>query len=488
LTPTTHIAEPKRRIVQPFVVLIIALILTGVATYFVHRSTTAEDTVRFDYYTRQAEADIIARTDLYRALLRSGRALLGVEPDASLGEFRQFIKMKETQLRYPGIQGVGYAKLYREDQLDSLELALSTIYNDSIRIHPRETRDNYFPIVYLEPQDLPNRHALGYDMFSEPVRRTAMEAARDTGYAVTSGKVTLVQEIDSVKQPGFLIYLPVYKGGAIPATIAERRKLLDGFIYGPFRANELLVEVFDRDSAPRIGFEVYDSIGTDPSRLLHVSEGLREPSHGPTGRLTAVRKIMIAHRPWTIVFKSTASFERFSSKELVPFIFTIGSLMSVLLYLITRTQSRARSKVERTAWELQESQKALEASEARLRRLVESNVVGIAISETTGLVLEANDAYLTLVGRAREELRAGAIRWDDITPDEFREADQRAKDTLRQFGKSDPYEKVYMRPDGIKRWSLPSIRQSASVTSANCRSRRRQQNSQARRKINSLLC
>ena len=434
--------------VQPFVVLIIALLLTGVATYFVHRSTTAEDAVRFNYYIRQAEADIKARTDLYRALLRSGRALLAASDEVSLKEFRKFIEMKETQTRYPGIQGVGYAKRFLPRQLDSIRRALQEMYGDSIRIYPDGPRSEYFPIIYIEPLDRRNRQAVGYDMFTDPVRRQAMEAARDTGYSVASGKVTLVQEIEKAKQPGFLIYLPVFKGGIIPATIDERRRLLEGFIYGPFRADDLLSQVFDQDSAPRIGFEVYDSIGRSPANLLHRSAGLTHDNSADVGRLTEVRQIEVAHRPWTIVFKSTAAFERFSSRDLVPFIFTIGSLVSVLLFLITRSQSRGRSRIEQTAWELQQSQKALEDSEARLRRLVESNVVGIAISETTGAIIEANDAYLRLIGRTREELRSGTLRWNDITPPEYIEIDRKAKDALRQYGKSDPYEKVYLRPDG----------------------------------------
>lgn len=448
MTPTTHIPAPKRRNVQPFVVLAIALVLTGLATYFVHRSTSAEDTVRFSYYIRQAEADIKARTDLYRSLLRSGRALHGADPNMSLESFRRFVSTMEIDKQFPGIQGVGFLKRFRRSQLDSLQRSLASNYDNAVRVHVNSTKDEFYSLIYLEPQNERNRRALGYDPSSDPIRMQGMMAARDTGYTVASGKLTLKQENDSNRQSGFVMYLPVYRGGGVPATIEERRARLDGFIAGPFRADDLLAQIIDQDSAPRIGFEIYDSIGRDPAKLLHRSAGLLDRDPNVTGRLTAVRTVMIARRPWTIVFKSTPSFERFTSKDLVPFIFTIGSFMSILLYLITRTQSRARSNIEHTAWELQESQRALEASQARLRKLVESNVVGIAISETTGLVLEANDAYLNLIGRTREELRAGTVRWDDITPSQYQAADIRAKDALRQFGKSDPYEKVYLRPDG----------------------------------------
>jgi PAS domain S-box-containing protein len=448
LTPTAYIPAPKQRVVQPFVVLIIALILTGVATYFVDRTTTAEDTVRFNYYIRQAEADIKARTDLYRSLLRSGRALHGAEQNLSLQSFRKFVATMELSRQFPGIQGVGFLKRFRRAEMDSLRQSLKANYDESIDVHTLSTKDEFFSLIYIEPQNTRNRNALGFDPSDDPIRRDAMMLARDTGYTVASGKVYLKQEIDSAKQAGFVMYLPIYRGGIVPATVEERREKLDGFISGPFRADDLLQQIFDQDSAPRIGFRVYDGVGQDPKNLLHVSAGLNGHEAKHLGRLTSVRNVVIARRPWTIVFQTTPAFERFSSKDLVPFIFTIGSLMSILLYVITRSQSRARSRVEHAAWELQESQKALEASEARLRRLVESNVVGIAISETTGLVLEANDAYLKLIGRTRDELRSGSLRWDNITPAQYLNADRIAKDALRQFGKTDPYEKVYLRPDG----------------------------------------
>ena len=78
-------------------------------------------------------------------------------------------------------------------------------------------------------------------MYSEPVRREAMERARDSGLPALSGKVTLVQEFGPEVQAGFLIYLPIYANGVTPVTVDARREalgLLDtcgtrGFILSP---------------------------------------------------------------------------------------------------------------------------------------------------------------------------------------------------------------------------------------------------------------
>src|SRR5205085_2970208 len=93
---------------------------------------------------------------------------------------------------------------------------------------------------------------------------------------------------------------------------------------------------------------------------------------------------------------------------------------------------------------------ALEKSEARLRKLVESNVVGVNFSDLNGRLIEANDAFLNLIGYTREELRAGIVRWDLITAPEYIEVDRRAVEELKLAGFCRPIEKEYIRKDGTR--------------------------------------
>ena len=76
-------------------------------------------------------------------------------------------------------------------------------------------------------------------MYSEKVRRAAMDAARDAGSVALSGKVWLVQEGEN-PQPGALMYLPIYLADSIPLTVEERRSTLQGFVYSPFRMPDLM--------------------------------------------------------------------------------------------------------------------------------------------------------------------------------------------------------------------------------------------------------
>jgi PAS domain S-box-containing protein len=92
----------------------------------------------------------------------------------------------------------------------------------------------------------------------------------------------------------------------------------------------------------------------------------------------------------------------------------------------------------------------LQEREARVRRLVDSNIIGIVISDFEGRILEANEAFLDIIGYSREDLVLGRLRWTDLTPSEWRDSDGRALAELRVTGTAQPREKEYIRKDGSR--------------------------------------
>lgn len=95
-----------------------------------------------------------------------------------------------------------------------------------------------------------------------------------------------------------------------------------------------------------------------------------------------------------------------------------------------------------------QSQAALQQSEARLRRLVDANIIGITYFDEQGNVLLANDAFLGIVGYTRDDYEAGLVNLVRLTPSEYQAADRRAIAEAHQSGACTPYEKEYLRKDG----------------------------------------
>ncbi|WNG46178.1 PAS domain S-box protein [Archangium minus] len=95
-----------------------------------------------------------------------------------------------------------------------------------------------------------------------------------------------------------------------------------------------------------------------------------------------------------------------------------------------------------------EVEQALRASEARMRRIVDSNVVGVFFWKLTGEITHANDDFLQLMGYRREELESGRLDWRRLTPPEYSESDQAQVELLIHTGRHPPYEKEYLHADG----------------------------------------
>ncbi|GCE28381.1 hypothetical protein KDA_38650 [Dictyobacter alpinus] len=105
--------------------------------------------------------------------------------------------------------------------------------------------------------------------------------------------------------------------------------------------------------------------------------------------------------------------------------------------------------INRDVTELKKAQVALIQSEARARRLIDSNVIGVIIADVDH-IFEANDAFLDLLGYSREDLRAGRINWRAMTPAEYVSRDEHCLQELRERGVCTPFEKEFTRLDGSR--------------------------------------
>src|SRR5437870_5763768 len=357
----------------PFAVLAGALVITFLVALYVHRTTLAKDRSRFEHSVQQMSSVIDNRLDTYEALLRAGAGLFAaseiVEPD----EFRRFVGEIDLPSHYKGVQGVGFSVRLRPDEKDKVIEAMHRAGNPAFKIWPEGDRAEYHSIIYLEPADRRNQAAIGYDMFTEPVRRAAMEQARDTGSPVSSGRVTLVQEIDQQKQYGFLIYVPVYRNGAKIDSIDERRAALMGFVYAPFRAGDLMQTILGDRTVTGINYKLYDGRQTSPEDLLFDSSA----GHGPVeevSRFRGTNTIYVSGKSWTLEFSSTPDFEAVSARMFSTLTLLIGGFLSYVLYAITWSQTRTQTRSDHGLRELRATEKSLRKS-LRERKEAEAALV-----------------------------------------------------------------------------------------------------------------
>ena len=263
------------------------------------------------------------------------------------------------------VLGVGFSLAIQPAGLGAHEAEIRREGFPDYAVRPPGERPLYTSIIYLEPFRDRNLRAFGYDMFSEPVRRTAMERARDTGEIAYSGKVTLVQETTADVQAGILVYHPVYRGGDVPATPEERRAKLVGWTYSPFRMNDLM-EAMLRADLEAVRIEVFDGEGTGAEALLFDSHPAA-PGGGALGMLT---QAVLEGRTWTLRYSALPGFAAATHLDppWVAFL-AVGSLALLVAIVVGAfvNSRRQQALVADLADSLRDSEEALQRAQAVAR-------------------------------------------------------------------------------------------------------------------------
>lgn len=110
--------------------------------------------------------------------------------------------------------------------------------------------------------------------------------------------------------------------------------------------------------------------------------------------------------------------------------------------------------VAREAAERRRAEAELRAQEARFRRALEIETVGVLFFTTDGQITATNDAFLRMAGYTREDVLANRVRWDELTPPEWVPRSLQAIEEYKATGRTTPYEKEYVRKDGTRWWGL----------------------------------
>lgn len=317
-------------------VILIATLLAAGASFLYNRGEEADRADRIAMQVNMRLRDHIAVLEGVRALYQS-------DSQSSGPGIRAYLASLRPQVHAPGMEGIGIAVAMRQGTPAAAEAMLRQNYGRDIRVWPATSQPIGFPIVLVEPYTPRRDRALGYDMYSERIRREAMRRAWQTGQPAASGIVQLVQEKDVARrQSGFLIYVPIYTGRAAPApaeasgdappptafATAPGARPIEAFVYAPFRIGDLMTAVLGSQLDAIEGLEVY--AGEGPAAPLVFR-------HGTMGWATHEQKLRVADRQWTMRISYGRMLERVGR----PFgIFLFGFAIMLLAMQLHRVQQR----------------------------------------------------------------------------------------------------------------------------------------------------
>lgn len=376
-------AEIKHRRWAPIAVLCIGLITTIGAWLFADKVVNQQSAQRYTLETEYLRRQISDRLTTYENILLGGAGMFEGSDSVSRNDWKHYVNRLGVGSRLPGIQGVGFATLVPAARLaDHIRNVRAQGFAD-YRIWPEDQRDYYTSTVYLEPSDGRNQNEIGYDMFSEPVRRAAMQRARDEGVVAMSGRVELLQD-DGHKQAGFLMYYPVYASEMPLNTASERRLALKGYVFSAVQTETLMRGILDNDFST-ISFKLYDGVVGNLATLLY--DGSAELPEAPSARYqpkyVSLSTVDIGGRSLAIEFRATTAFDATQNEFLVPSIAGAGLLLSLAMYVISlmlvSTQGRVGLRTEE-----------LRKQEAFSSLLMDSFADGVIACDASGKVTLLN--------------------------------------------------------------------------------------------------
>jgi diguanylate cyclase (GGDEF)-like protein len=323
----------------PWVALTAALALTAAGWIGLERNRNDEARVQFERRTETAEAAIRTRMLSYEQILRSGAARIASSPSISRQEWRDFIAHLQLEERFPGIQAVGFAQRVKSGDHDAHVRRLRAEGIADYEIRPPGERREYFPVVFNEPFVGRNARILGFDMASEPTRRTAMERARDSVDVAISGKVVLAGEAfrgTQVQQPGFLMFVPVFNKEARALSREERDAALSGFVFSPFRMHDLMRGILDDGVLQVLDMRVFDDAVAKPdSELIDTRTAWRVTPTDQPPVFSRRIAFQIPGRMWTIQFDSRPEFDAMLQRARPWGVLAAGVLTSIVLFILT---------------------------------------------------------------------------------------------------------------------------------------------------------
>ncbi|WP_180899923.1 CHASE domain-containing protein [Martelella soudanensis] len=426
------------RVLPALVFLVVAIIGLGMS-FSIYRASEVERRAKFESVAGDAADRIVNRFYQHMSLLEATKAFFeATDGNIDRPAFRTYVGGLDTEDRYDGIQGIGFARMIYTGNEGSAEDMIGRANGEHRRIWPETDQDFRAAIVMLEPDNERNRAAIGYDMYSDPVRRDAMAKAFATDTPRASGPVELVQEITENKQPGFLLYLPLKMDRG--ENDAEGNLPLSGFIYAPFRAGDLYRAVMNTSPALPVAIEAYDKDA--PETLLFKSETY--DSALARSALSVHDEVDIAGRTWVLEMTPSAAFEK-AAFDITPFIVgCVALLLAVALALAAQWQIKALAaarEVQRvTEKSLQERELMLQEMKHRIKNSIARM---LAIARQTAHHSESLEQF---VESYSARLQAMSTAQDVLTRSRWQRADLKEllnKELEQVFGDGESHYEVY---------------------------------------------
>lgn len=334
-------------VIASFLVLFSLLSITGWSWNTSRKNLSKDVQTTLNTGLAGAKDAIVNRALTYAEVLNGVTGLFNAVDVVRQEDWQRYTDNLNIDQRYPGMVAMAYSEVVPAENLQEYQDARRQDLSPTYTIRSTSTTDVLAPTKFIEPQNTQNNTAIGYDPFAEPIRRKAMETARDTGAVSITGRLILVQ--DTNEQPGFIMFTPVYQRDASTKTVEERRAAIKGYISAGIRSNELIESLFGKTITKDSALQIFD--GTQPRKenLIYQSATYDNLVKQP-GVITQTLPMELGSNKWLISANVNNNFASQTQRDQPKLILTAGIVFSfltsgfLLILMITRARTIANEK------------------------------------------------------------------------------------------------------------------------------------------------
>ena len=402
---------PSVRMLMAFWLAVALVFLTGsvlsVVAWSINRASEAAAVRRhFDNEVRDVLTHLATRMAAHEQLLRAGIGLFAASEDVSRAEWRIFCEQMRLQDQYPGLTALGYAPL---------EMA------------PVAAR-----AMYLEPAEGRSDAESGFDLLSDPVLRSAMLQARDTGLAVVTGKRTGAAAAVPGRSLGqTLLFMPIYKREAPLDSPEQRQAALQGFIFAAFGFDELMRSLMDREGGT-LAVELFDGQHVDPAQRVY---GVRtEQRDGARATFDEAHPVRMGLQHWTMRIATLPAFDAEQPQGRAGLVLLGGLVLTLLVTALVGVLASLRSRALALAGRMSEAFQRSERTASELERInaviLQSAPFMVITADPGGTIRTVNPAGERMLQYERDELVGRSITETLMLPGELAEHARRTAEDL----------------------------------------------------------
>jgi signal transduction histidine kinase len=370
--------------------LLLSSLVGGTLYGSLSRSIERDAQERLNNHLKFAQSLIDLRAKSHADLLRGAASLVRSSEHLHHGQFHEYVRGLDLAKHFPAVDSINYAEYVlderRESFLAGLRADLQAPGNTKLGIAPSGKRPAYLVVSRIEPDGQFDGH-YGIDLLANRFFGRQLTLARDEGTVQASG--TPIPMLSKPNDPHLGMRMAVYRAGLPTGTVEERRAAYMGSIGIAFSVIKLLHGVVDHVPIPGLRMTVYDTgpyidlDGTERSDRPFTLYDSSATAAVPKPPLAAGPDIFSAElpldfnaRPWKIVYSVPKAalytdVDVYFAKSMAAFGFIGSMLLYALLQMLASSRRAALGLAQEMTSELRDSQKKLQLSHEKLRRLAD---------------------------------------------------------------------------------------------------------------------